>query len=242
MWLVHRNGKLLFANAHAHQILAASKKTKGLIGTDVMNFVHPDYHQRILRRMREIAEGMPAPMTEQKYVRFDGKIIDVETMAFPFNFKGESCIQVIFRDITERKQTEARIKKNETLLAQLFQNIPMAVVLLNDMGKVEQVNKGFEEMFGYSLDELRGNSINDFIVPEELVHEGVDLNNLIASNRVVSIETIRKHRSGRLVNVILYGMPVMLENKTTGHLRCICGLHGSQKSRRRTEDQKYRAR
>jgi PAS domain S-box-containing protein len=231
--VVHRNGKLLFANAHAHQILAASKKTKGLIGTDVMNFVHPDYHQRILRRMREIAEGMPAPMTEQKYVRFDGKIIDVETMAFPFNFKGDSCIQVIFRDITERKQTEARIKKNETLLAQLFQNIPMAVVLLNDMGKVEQVNKGFEEMFGYSLDELRGNSINDFIVPEELVHEGVDLNNLIASNRVVSIETIRKHRSGRLVNVILYGMPVMLENKTLG----IYGVYVDFTDRKKVEEE-----
>jgi PAS domain S-box-containing protein len=230
--VVHRHGKLLFANAQAHQILAV-KKTKGLIGTDVLNFVHPDYHQRILRRMKEVAEGLPAPMTEQRYVRFDGKIIDVETMAFPFNFKGEASVQVIFRDVTERKQTEARIKKNETLLAQLFQNIPMAVVLLNDMGKVEQVNKGFEEMFGYSLEELRGNSINDFIVPEELVHEGVDLNNLITSNRVVSIETIRKHRSGKHVNVILYGMPVMLENKTLG----IYGVYVDFTDRKKVEEE-----
>jgi PAS domain S-box-containing protein len=230
--VIHKNGKLLFANAQAHHILAA-KKTMELIGTDVMNFVHPDYHQRIIRRMREVAEGMPAPMVEQKYVRFDGKVIDVETMAFPFNFKGEASVQVIFRDITERKQTEARIKKNETLLAQLFQNIPMAVVLLNDMGKVEQVNKGFEEMFGYSLDELKGKSINDFIVPEELVHEGVDLNNLITSNRIVSIETIRKHRSGRFVNVILYGMPVMLENQTLG----IYGVYVDFTDRKKVEEE-----
>jgi PAS domain S-box-containing protein len=230
--VIHKNGKLLFANAQAHHILAA-KKTMELIGTDVMNFVHPDYHQRIIRRMREVAEGLPAPMVEQKYVRFDGKVIDVETMAFPFNFKGEASVQVIFRDITERKQTEARIKKNETLLAQLFQNIPMAVVLLNDMGKVEQVNKGFEEMFGYSLEELKGKSINDFIVPEELVHEGVDLNNLITSNRIVSIETIRKHRSGRFVNVILYGMPVMLENQTLG----IYGVYVDFTDRKKVEEE-----
>ncbi|RAW02822.1 PAS domain-containing sensor histidine kinase [Pseudochryseolinea flava] len=231
--VVHKNGKLLFANAQAHLILAAGKTTKGLIGTDVMNFVHPDYHQRILRRMKEVAEGMPFPMTEQKYVRFDGKVIDVETMAFPFNFKGEQSVQVIFRDVTERKQTEARIKKNETLLAQLFQNIPMAVVLLNDLGKVEQVNKGFEEMFGYSLEELRGNSINDFIVPEDLVHEGVDLNNLITSNRVVSIETIRKHRSGKFINVILYGMPVVLENQTLG----IYGVYVDFTDRKKVEEE-----
>ena len=82
------------------------------------------------------------------------EVIDVETMAFPYSYRGEPCVQIIFRDVTERKQTEAHIRKNEALLAQLFQNVPMAVVLLNEYGKVEQVNKGFEEMFGYTLGEL----------------------------------------------------------------------------------------
>ena len=230
--VIHKYGKLIFANAHAYHILGAAKK-EGLIGTDVLNFVHPDFHQRIMRRMKEMADGMPSPMVEQRYVRIDGKIIDVETMASPTTFQGEPCTQVIFRDITERKQTEQRIKKNETLLTQLFQNVPMAVVLLTDMGKVEQVNKGFEEMFGYSMDELKGKSINDFIVPEELVNEGVDLNNLIASNRVVSLETLRKHRNGKLINVILYGMPVMLENQTIG----IYGVYVDFTDRKRVEEE-----
>lgn len=230
--VIHKNGRLIFANAQAHHILGGDKD-KNLLGTDVLHFVHPDYHQRIMRRMKEVAEGMPAAMVEQKYVRVDGRVIDVETMAFPFNYKGEPCVQVIFRDVTERKQTEERIKKNETLLTQLFQNIPMAVVLLNDMGKVEQVNKGFEEMFGYSLEELQGKSINDFIVPEELVHEGVDLNNLITRNRIVSIETIRKHRNGKLINVILYGMPVMLENETLG----IYGVYVDFTDRKKVEEE-----
>ncbi|SKC72018.1 PAS domain-containing sensor histidine kinase [Ohtaekwangia koreensis] len=228
--VIHKQGKLVFANTQAYQILAY-KKTNELIGTEVLNFVHPDYHQRIARRMKE--GGLLAPMVEQKYVRMDGKVIDVETMSSPFTFQGEPCVQVIFRDITERKQTEERIKKNETLLAQLFQNIPMAVVLLNDQGKVEQVNKGFEEMFGFSLDELKDKSINDFIVPEELVHEGVDLNNLITANRIVSIETIRKNRNGKLVNVILYGMPVMLDNQTIG----IYGVYVDFTDRKKVEEE-----
>jgi PAS domain S-box-containing protein len=145
--VIHRQGKLLFANGQAHQILGA-KKTMELVGTDVLNFVHPDFHSRIIRRMKEVEDGLPGPMVEQKYVRIDGRVIDVETMAFPYAFNGEPAVQVIFRDITERKQTETKIKKNEILLAQLFQNLPMAVVMLNDAGKVEQVNKGFEEMFG----------------------------------------------------------------------------------------------
>ena len=229
---IYRRGKLLFANTQAHLILGADK-SQNLIGTDVLNFVEPGHHQRIVRRMKEVAEGLPGAMVEQKYIRLDGKLVDVETMAFPYNYRGEPCVQIIFRDITERKQTETQIRKNEALLAQLFQNVPMAVVLLNEFGKVEQVNKGFEEMFGYTLTELRGRSINDFIVPDELTHEGVDLNNLIASHRVVSIETIRRHRNGTIVNVILYGMPVMLDNQTIG----IYGVYVDITQRKRVEEE-----
>lgn len=229
---IYRHGKLLFANTQAHLILGADK-SQNLIGTDVLNFVEPEHHQRIVRRMKEVADGLPGAMVEQKYIRLDGRLIDVETIAFPYNYRGEQCVQIIFRDVTERKQTEAHIRKNEALLAQLFQNVPMAVVLLNEFGKVEQVNKGFEEMFGYSLAELRGRSINDFIVPDELTHEGVDLNNLIASHRVVSIETIRRHRNGTIVNVILYGMPVMLDNQTIG----IYGVYVDITQRQRVEEE-----
>lgn len=230
--VIHKQGKLQFANLQAHLILG-SKKTKELVGTDIMNFVHPDYHDIVLRRMQEVESGIPAPMIEQKYVSLDGKIVDVEAMAFPYTFKGEPSVQVIFRDITEKKQIEARIKKNETLFTQLFQNIPMAVVMLDETGKVFQVNRGFEQMFGYERNELRGRNLNDFIVPEELRNEGINLNNLITSNQVVSIETLRKHRTGRSVNVILCGVPVMMENQTIG----IYGVYIDITDRKRVEEE-----
>jgi PAS domain S-box-containing protein len=230
--VIHKKGQLVYANAQAYNIFGI-KSPKGLIGTHVLDFVHPDYRARIAERMRELEGGVPVPMMEQKYLRADGKPVDVEAMAFPFEFKGEQCIQVIFRDITERKITEAKIKKNETLFSQLFQNVPMAVVMLDESGKVTQVNRGFEQMFGFDRSELKGHNLNDFIVPEELRNEGIDLNNLIASNRVVSIETIRRDRSGNLVNVILCGVPVMMENQTIG----IYGVYVDITDRKRVEEE-----
>jgi PAS domain S-box-containing protein len=230
--VIHKNGKLLFANTQAYMILGA-KKSNELIGSDVIDFVHPDYRASIARRMQEVAAGVPAPMMEQKYIRLDGRIADVEAMAFPFNFKGEPAIQVIFRDITEKKQNETRYKKNETLFTQLFQNLPMAVVMLDESGKVHQVNRGFEEMFGFDRNELKGRNLNDFIVPDALRNEGIDLNNLITANQVVSIETIRKHRNGHLVNVILCGVPVMMENQTIG----IYGVYVNITDRKNVEEE-----
>ena len=230
--VIHQGGKLLFANNQAHLILGV-KKSEDLIGSNVLHFVHPDHHENILRRMEGVAAGIPAPMVEQQYIRADGKVVDVETMAFPFSFKGEPSTQVIFRDISQRKHSEAQLKKNETLFTQLFENVPMAVVMLDDAGKVCQVNRGFTEMFGFEKGDLEGSNLNDFIVPEELQNEGIDLNNLITSNRVVSIETIRKHRSGKFVNVILCGVPITFENQTIG----IYGVYVDITHRKRVEEE-----
>ena len=230
--IIHKKGRLLFVNSQAYTILGVETSTD-LTGKFVMDFVHPEFHQHIVRGMKDAATGTTGVLEEQKFVRSDGTTIYVETTTFPLTFRGDACFQIIFRDITERKQTDERTRKNETLLAQLFQNVPMAVVLLTDSGKVEQVNKGFEEMFGFSLAELKGRSINDFIVPDELTHEGVDLNNLITNHRVVSIETARRHRNGKLVDVILYGMPVILENQTIG----IYGVYVDITERKRVEEE-----
>ena len=229
--VIHKQGEFLFANAQARSVLQI-ERVQDLKGSVVLDFVAPEFHQEFIDGMKD-AVGAPRMLTEQKFVRRDGELIDVETMAIPFTLQGDSCYQIIFRDITTRKQTDERTKKNETLLAQLFQNVPMAVVLLTDSGKVEQVNKGFEEMFGFTLEELKGRSVNDFIVPVELTHEGVDLNNLITNHRVVSIETARRHRNGKLVDVILYGMPVTLENQTIG----IYGVYVDITDRKRVEEE-----
>lgn len=229
--VIHHEGIVQFANSHAHYIVGA--KSRQLRGYRVMDFVHPEYSDRIRERIRQVAQGRAVPMEEEKFICLDGRVIDVETMAFPFAYKGESCVQVIFRDITEKKVAEAQVRKHETLFTQLFQNVPMAVVMLDESGRVSEINSGFQEMFGFGEHELRGRNLNDFIVPEDLRSEGIDLNNLITSNRVVSIESIRKHKSGKHINVILCGVPVIFENEAIG----IYGVYVDISDRKKVEEE-----
>jgi PAS domain S-box-containing protein len=230
--VIHHQGIVMYANRHAHLIIGATKPGQ-LAGLNAFSFVHPDYLRDITERIRRVAEGDTVPMMEEKFICMDGKIIDVETMAFPFSYKGKAAVQVIFRDITEKKKTESQVRRNETLFTQLFQNLPMAVVMLDESGKVSEVNKGFEEMFGYRKDELRGKNLNDFIVPEDLRSEGINLNNLITSNRVVTKESIRKHHSGKLINVILCGVPVIFDNRAIG----IYGVYVDISDRKKAEEE-----
>jgi PAS domain S-box-containing protein len=213
--VIHRSGKLVYANTTAYQTLGASR-SKELIGTDITRFVHPSYRAAVASRIEKTMSGESVPMLEQKFIRTDGHEIIVEATASPIVYNHEPAVQVVFRDITEHKQTEQQIKKNELLFTKLFDSVPMAVVMLDDSGRVQQINNGFVEMFGYEKDVLLGRNLNDFIVPEDLKNEGIDLNNLITSHKVVSLETVRRHKNGKIINVILYGVPVMLENMTIG--------------------------
>ena len=230
--VIHHEGKIAFANSNAHAIIGADKPG-ALVGLDVFSFVHPDYLPGIVERVRRVISGQSVPMMEERFIRMDGQEIDVEAMAFPFTYRGKAAVQVIFRDITEKKKAEAQIRLNETLFTQLFHNIPIAVVMLDETGKVAEINRGFETMFGYGKDELKGKNLNDYIVPDDLRNEGIDLNNLIASNKVVSIESVRKHRSGQIINVILYGVPVMQDGEVIG----IYGVYVDITGRKEVEEE-----
>lgn len=224
--------KIVFTNDMANQILGAVK-SMDLIDTDPLAIVGPAYREHAEQRMEKVRRGETAHLIEQKYIRTDGAEVYVEEMAFPFTFRDKDAVQVIFRDITEKKQAEARIRKNETLFTQLFNSIPMATVMLDENGKVQQINHGFKQMFGYELEELKGKNLNDYIVPEEMRNEGIDLNNLITTRRVISVETLRKHKLGKHVNVILYGVPVMQDKETIG----IFGVYVDITDRMKVEDE-----
>lgn len=229
---VHAQGKLLYANNYAAQMMAAPSPND-LIGKNIIELVHPDFREEVIARVQNIMKGLPAPPIEEKYFRLDGTILNVETSAHPYVFDGKPAIQIIVKDITERKDAETLAKKTEILFTQLFQNLPMAVVLLDEHGKVVKINKGFEEIFGYRLDELKNEELNKFIVPTELSEEGNDLNSIISNEQTIRIETLRVRKDGSQRSVIIYGVPVYFENKTIG----IFGVYVDISDRRRVEEE-----
>jgi len=229
---IHSKGTLKFVNAEAARMMGANSP-QDLIGLEVLRFAHPDSIPIVKERIQRVLEGQSAPPVEEKYVRLDGKVVYVEASAHPYVYEGEPAVQVIFTDITERKKAEVSFRKAETLFYQLFQNTPLAVTLLNEEGNVVQINKGFEEMFGYSVQELEGKSLNLFIVPDDLESEGNDLNTLISSNRVIRTETVRYRKDKLLLSVIIYGVPVLLQDQTIG----IFGMYVDITERKKVEEE-----
>lgn len=212
---IHKRGILVYVNSYAVKLLGANH-VDDLLGRSVMDFIHPDDLELAVIRVNKVLSGESVSVTEVKYLRLDGQIINVEVSSHPFMFENELAVQVIVTDITSRKKAEKAIRKTENLFTQLFQSSPMAIVMLNEMGKVVQTNKGFEDLFGYTLQELEGKELNQFIVPDSLEAEGNDINTLITSYQVIRLETNRIRRDGSFLSVIIYGVPIRQDDATIG--------------------------
>src|SRR6267154_433633 len=148
------DGQLVFINISGARMMAA-EKPEDMIGRNFMEFVAPDFHHIVYQRLQNVGRGETVSAMEQKYVRLDGKMIDVEVSSYPFVYHNKPAVQIIVKDITEQKESRLAIKKSETLFSQLFHVSPMAIVMLDNEGLVAQVNPGFEKMFGYPFHELK---------------------------------------------------------------------------------------
>ncbi len=136
-------------------------------------------------------------------------------------------------DVTERKLAEQRSKHNELLFTQLFNNSPLGLVLLDENHNVLQVNEGFMKIFGYARRDIIGCQINDVLVPEECKEEALNIEVFADKGVVNSVESLRRHKDGSLVPVIIYGVPVALGNETIG----IYGIYVDITDRKKVENE-----
>ena len=115
--------------------LLGATKAEELLGHLVMDFVHPDFHAHAWERAeRSQREGRPSPLTQQQYVRLDGKVIDVESVSTPIIWEGRAAGQVLIRDITERKAAEEALRESEFRLRAVIANVPVVVFALDAQG------------------------------------------------------------------------------------------------------------
>ena len=122
----------------------------------------------------------------------------------------------IIRDITERKQAEEALKLQQAYFQQLFDNSPDAIAWLDATDGFVNVNKGFETLFGYRAEEIKGRLINDTIIPQDRMEEASVLSRAVLNGAAMRKETVRRRKDGSVVDVSSLGYPIQFGNRTVG--------------------------
>ncbi|MDQ3257597.1 MAG: PAS domain S-box protein, partial [Acidobacteriota bacterium] len=101
---------IVFANASMLRILEADDFAQ-IVGHSPLEFIHVDSRPIVEAQIKQMLEtGESTPLAYQRWLRRDGSVIDVESIAAPIEWQSTTGIQVILRDITERKAAEDNIK------------------------------------------------------------------------------------------------------------------------------------
>jgi Amt family ammonium transporter len=96
-------------------------------------------------------------------------------------------------------------------------SIPEAVAVVCD-DHVLYINAAFTRIFGYTLNELLGGNLQDFIVPETRRKESSLVSADVDQFGFVSLDTVRKNKDGGLVDVALEAGPLMVKGNKAGYV------------------------
>ena len=119
-------------------------------------------------------------------------------------------------DITKRKKIEEALYKSQQKFNSIFRNSPEALVYLDEKGTILDANLRFCELFGYSLSEINGRSIDDRMIhPSDRIEEGKKLS-LKGLEGYFNYETIRKKKDGTLFPVSISATPLIIDRQAKG--------------------------
>jgi len=119
-----------------------------IVGKPVIETVHPDYRSHLTD------EFLPT-VREKGWIRLDsamisknGKKIPVEVRGAVFSHAGKPALMAVLRDLTERKESEAKLLASERRYRILTENVTDGVMVIRDK-KVVFANRVLISMLGY---------------------------------------------------------------------------------------------
>jgi PAS domain S-box-containing protein len=167
--------------------------------------------QQFLARVRKIYDTAP-PETFDLLELADGRVLE-RFSRIQFMADGNAGRVWSFRDITLRRRAE----EAQFRLAAIVTSSDDAIVSKTLEGIVTTWNRGAERMYGYTADEIVGQSITKVIPPELFAEEQMILDRLRKGERIEHYETIRLRKDGARIDVSLTVSPVMdLQGRITG--------------------------
>jgi len=105
----------VYVNDAAARLLGAESKEE-LLQRTAYETVHPDYHDRIRMRIRDVEVGRePWGPMEEKFIRLDGQVIDVEVVCIPAVYRKSEIRCLLVRNVTEQKRTQELMLHSEKL-------------------------------------------------------------------------------------------------------------------------------
>lgn len=167
--IIHNGEQIIFANKAALTLVGANSY-EHLKSYKIFHFIHPDHQHIIKERIKKAFEDkLPLPLLEEKFIKLNGEVIDVEVTSVLIEFERKPALQAVIKDITERKKAEALIRESQQRVESLV-NTVVGIVWEADANTFQflYVSKQAEKILGYPVEAwLEDNFWQNHLHPED---------------------------------------------------------------------------
>ena len=161
--LVHKQGKVVYCNKSLLE-LHGVKNINDAIGLNVIDFVHPDFREIVINRMKKVHNSdYVAPKLEERLIKYNGEEYFAEVTSMSIEFEKEPATMIIINDITEKKITEDMIIKEKVKYHDLIDNLNEGVLEVDKEENITYANEVFAKIVNYSVDELLTMKLTDLV-------------------------------------------------------------------------------
>ena len=159
--LVHSDNKIVFLNPSCLRLLGAQRPEQ-FLGKDVFEIIHPNYRQAIKSGIQNNYQtGTASPPMESALLTIGGSAIPIEAAAIPITWKGRPAIEVIARDIRQRKRTEETLREYEKVV----EGLEEMICVVDREYRYVLANRAFLHYRGMERDQVVGYLVSELLTP-----------------------------------------------------------------------------
>jgi len=206
---------------------------------EFLKIIHPDYREFIAEQSKKKQMGLDDVLDQYEFlgIKKSGEFIWVDDYSKTITYEGKLAVLSILVDITEKKEAEQKFKESEEKYRELVDNANSIILKLDKEANFTFINEFGEKFFGYSQEELIGNSILGTIVPKTET-SGRDLEKMVNEisqhpERFEKNENENITKDGKKVWISWANKPIRDEN---GNLNGILSVGTDITDKRKIED------
>ena len=202
--VVDLQAKAIFVSPSVERVLGYQPRE--LIGTNPLDFVHPDDLARAVHALEAVKESGGVYATGAIRARHkDGSWRTMEAVLQ--NLVDDADVRGIvmnYRDITERHESEQQLRLLEERYEKAFRNSPDSITISDvESGRFIEVNEGFEHITGYQRSAIVGKTsleLGIWYSPDERTRT---LQVLRDQGTLTGMRMAFRTRSGARVNMLM---------------------------------------
>ncbi|MEO8483750.1 MAG: PAS domain S-box protein [Acidobacteriota bacterium] len=199
--IVNDDRRFTYANSAYLEILGLPPAP--LIGKRVADVLGPMYDGQVRARLdRAFAGERIAYELRRRIPRGETvTLVRFEPTDIP---GGGRVVIVVMTDITAQKDAATASRR----MAAIVESSDDAIIGKDLNGVVTSWNRGAENVFGYTAAEMVGDSLLKLVPPERLLEEDAILARIRRGESVEHMDTVRRAKDGRLLNVSVTSSPI----------------------------------